>query len=187
MTVRILGTGSRHYDNPGPVLVAHMTRELNAVALRFGPGTVLVHGRARGADRLMAQVWQSFGLPTEEHPADWEAPCREECDHGGRRKSIIPGELICPMAGFYRNQRMVDLGAMECHAFPLGKSRGTRDCVFRAQRAGIPTFEHLIGPVDLAAPLVPQTTADTVTRTAATPQALAAIRAMHRPEEGLLW
>ena len=37
---------------------------------------------------------------------------------------------------------MVDLGADVCLAFPLGESRGTRDCMRRASEAGIPVIDY---------------------------------------------
>ena len=36
----------------------------------YGPA-VIVHGAARGADRLAGRVAQALGWPVEEHPADW--------------------------------------------------------------------------------------------------------------------
>lgn len=73
----------------------------------------IVHGGARGAE---------FGCRVEVHPADWPR-------HG-------------KAAGHRRNAEMVALGADVCLAFPLGESRGTRDCVRRARDAGIPVVEH---------------------------------------------
>lgn len=43
----------------------------------------------------------------------------------------------CPMAGLYRNQEMVDLGADVVLAFQRNGSRGTQDCMDRARRAGL--------------------------------------------------
>ena len=40
-------------------------------------------------------------------------------------------------AGPLRNQKMVDLGADICIAFPQGESRGTRNCMKLADKAGI--------------------------------------------------
>ena len=37
---------------------------------------------------------------------------------------------------------MVNAGADLCLAFPLGESRGTRDCVRRADAAGIPVLNY---------------------------------------------
>ena len=37
----------------------------------YGPA-VIVHGAARGADRLAGRVARALGWPVEEHPADWK-------------------------------------------------------------------------------------------------------------------
>lgn len=79
---------------------------------------VLVHGDAPGVDKEAAAIWESHGLPTEPHPADWS--------RGGR-------------AGPERNARMVALGADRCIAFPIHGSKGTIDCMLKAAAAGIPT------------------------------------------------
>lgn len=81
----------------------------------------LVHGGARGADTLAAAIWSQSGLPVEAHPADWNS-------FGGD-------------AGTLRNERMVQLGADLCLAFPLGQSTGTRGCMDLAEKAGIPVRE----------------------------------------------
>lgn len=127
---RILVTGSRAWTARLPVSFA-----LAAAAIHYGgshSGTVtLVHGGARGLDLLAADIvtrWNqrwgggATGWVIEEHPADW-ATCGK-------------------FAGGIRNQRMVDLGADVCLAFPLPGSRGTWDCVRRAEAAGIPVQIH---------------------------------------------
>jgi hypothetical protein len=48
------------------------------------------------------------------------------------------GELAGPM----RNQAMVDTGVDICLAFPLLGSRGTWDCVRRAQASGVPVIVY---------------------------------------------
>lgn len=83
---------------------------------------ILVHGAARGADSLAAEIWEQVGLATEAHPADWEGLGRK--------------------AGHVRNHHMVSLGADLCLAFPLGESRGTRGCMAAAHKAGIPVRNH---------------------------------------------
>lgn len=110
---RILITGSRNWPDAGtvyPVLAASATHA----------NVVVVHGGAPGADSI-AGWWVDDhpDLATQEvHPADWKK-------HGRA-------------AGPIRNQEMVDSGADVCLAFPLGASRGTRDCMRRAAAAGIP-------------------------------------------------
>lgn len=109
---RILITGSRTWTD---------TARIRAVLMwcrRTYPDAVLVHGDCRGADRIAAGIWTSWGLPTEAHPADWHT-------HGRA-------------AGPMRNHRMVAAGADLCLAFLRDSSRGATHCA--AERAGIPTF-----------------------------------------------
>jgi hypothetical protein len=87
--------------------------------------SVIVHGAARGADKIAAQEAQKLGLLVEEHPADW--------DHYGKR------------AGFLRNERMAKIGADLCIAFWDGRSRGTSMMVDLAERHGIPLELHCEG------------------------------------------
>lgn len=128
MAVRVLVTGSR-------VLAArHLVwSALRAQYRRHGP-LLVVHGqcpprRARnggyiGAD-YFADLWArehaGDGCRYERHPADWRA---------GKQ------------AGHWRNQYMVDLGAVVCLAFfePGADNAGTSDCVRRAIAAEIPVL-----------------------------------------------
>lgn len=137
---RILVTGSRQWTQSDDAALMARRRQrvrdaLEAAFMLLCPSPesfVLVHGAARGLDQLAAEVaQQDFSLPLEAHPAQWRTPT------GGTDKT----------AGFTRNQQMVDLGAALCLGFPLhpqqatGKdtSRGTWDCLRRAQEAGLPT------------------------------------------------
>jgi hypothetical protein len=119
MTRRILVTGSRTWND---------TRRIRAVLAYHRaafPNAVLVHGNARGADRIAAQIWETWGLPTEPHPvtdADWAA------SHA---------------AGHHRNARMIHAGADVCLAFIRDQSPGASSCAARATSAGIPTYRHL--------------------------------------------
>ncbi len=79
---------------------------------------VIVHGNARGADRLAAELATQAGFDVEPHPAAWEGL--------GKR------------AGYVRNEQMAALGADLCIAFWDGQSRGTRDMIDRAEAHGIP-------------------------------------------------
>jgi YspA, cpYpsA-related SLOG family len=121
--MRILISGSRYWTD------AHTISEAigRAIAGFDGPVTI-VHGGARGADQLAAAVATTFGphVTCERWAADWDR-------HG-------------KAAGVIRNQEMVDAGADVLLAFPLhlsaGPSIGTRDCIRRAAKAGIPTVIH---------------------------------------------
>ncbi len=116
--MRILVTGSRFWTQ----------KDVIRQALAAAPaGSTVVHGAARGADRLADAVAKELGFTPEPYPADWT----------GLKKR----------AGSVRNQKMVDLGADVCLAFPGPESKGTWDCVKKARAAGIHTFVHPI-PVD---------------------------------------
>lgn len=136
--MRILITGSRNWTDAQAIRDAIAT----AIAGFAGPVTI-IHGGARGADQLAAALAPTFGphVTCELWPADWEGPCRDEC-RPGHRRSRHDRSSYCPAAGNFRNQDMVDAGTTVCLGFPLGTSRGTRDCLRRAGKAGIPTVIH---------------------------------------------
>lgn len=136
---RILITGSRRWS-AADVMADALA---NAIARFDGPVTI-VHGAAAGADRLVDALAPTLGarVSVERWPADWTGPCRPGCRPGHRqiRTSGSPyggGASYCPAAGTYRNAEMVAAGADLCLAFPIGESRGTRDCMRRAEAAGI--------------------------------------------------
>lgn len=116
-SLRILVTGGRDYSDTATVVYW-----LGAAAAQYGDGkdgVTLVHGGARGADRLAAEIARHSGWRTEAHRAEWEK-------YG-------------PAAGPYRNEDMVANGADVCVAFPGG--RGTEHCTRLAREAGIPVIE----------------------------------------------
>lgn len=143
---RILITGSRVWTN------ADMMRRAlsDAIGAVSGP-VVVVHGAARGADSLAHEIAPGFGphVTCESWPADWDGPCRPACKPGHRRHRQ-DGAEYCPAAGAYRNQQMIDAGADVVLAFPLNESPGTRDCIRRAERAGIRVIDV---PATVCAPL----------------------------------
>ena len=93
---------------------------------------VLIHGAARGADQVAADVARSLNTTMREadfaihaFPADWKKYGR--------------------YAGFVRNQQMLDEGKPDLVlAFWDGKSRGTADMINRTRRAGVPV--RIISP-----------------------------------------
>lgn len=108
-----------------------------------GEDLVVVHGGCRSGADSFADGWARWqhrhrshvALP-EVHPAQWEEPCRDECRPGHRRMDPR-GWDICPVAGFYRNDVMVRLGADVCLAFIADSSRGATHCADLAARSGI--------------------------------------------------
>lgn len=109
----VLVTGSRDWSFP----------EIIHGVLEDLPITHLIHGDARGADRI-ADTWaKARGILVSAHPADWD------------RDGLA--------AGPRRNQRMLD-----AHpdidlvlAFPLDWSIGTRDMIRRARLRRVPVLE----------------------------------------------
>lgn len=84
---------------------------------RLPRGTTVLHGGARGADRLAGTVARSLGLAVVELRADWSR---------GR------------WAGLERNLAMLDRGPDLVLAFWDGASGGTAHCIAHAERRGIP-------------------------------------------------
>lgn len=130
MTVRVLVTGSREWDD-----VEHVTLRLKAVREEpFFADAILVHGAAKGADSIADRAWKAMGGKVEPVPAKWGA-CVSDCPAGHRKTR--KGRSWCPTAGIRRNAEMVRRGADLCLAFVRDDSRGTRDCMARARKAGI--------------------------------------------------
>ena len=135
-TYTVLVTGSRNWVDEAAVF--SVLNEHCRLAASQGKVFRLLYGDCpTGADAMAkrwAQVNANTGVQVWEHAADWARACDANCHHpprGGR----------CPAAGPLRNQRMVDVGADVCVAFLLPDSRGTRDCMRRARKAGIPVQE----------------------------------------------
>ncbi|MGY1946661.1 SLOG family protein [Nocardia asiatica] len=137
---RLLVTGSRNWTDRDRIRDG-----LRQAWRQLQPGPiVLIHGAARGADLLAADIWTGGGLPDEPHPAKWDQPCGPSCTHRKERD----GRAYYTCAGGLRNQLMVDLGADLCIAFPMGDGwSGTRDCMARAVKAGIEVREFAAGYV----------------------------------------
>jgi hypothetical protein len=115
---RVLVTGSRDWRDRRVVEAALLNCRVEAFLAGAG-GIVVVHGGCpTGADSIAGAVARGHGWPVEVWPADWARLSRA--------------------AGPRRNAEMVAAGAAVCLAFPLGRSAGTRDCMRRAERAGIP-------------------------------------------------
>lgn len=136
MSFRILITGSRNWSNTNAIVSAFAV-VIPGSLRRPNVEVVVVHGDAPGADTLAGRIAEQWGFDVESHPAQWDRNCDQSCYHPTRMKD---GKPYCPVAGHLRNQHMVDLGADVCLAFPTRDSRGTWDCVRRAEKAGIPVY-----------------------------------------------
>jgi hypothetical protein len=150
--VRIIVTGSRTWQDRrtfGWALDVTL-----ALAMGRGEGLIVVHGAAPDGADALAHVWalrrQAGGAPVEEQPcpAEWDL-CTPDCRHREKRRK---GKVYCPVAGFRRNQLMVDGGADYCLAFVercpcpdtsrngesgMHGTHGTVDCIDRAKAASI--------------------------------------------------
>ena len=106
--MKVLVCGSRSWANI----------EAIADVLRTLPrGSEVIHGGARGADRLAATCAQALGLTVTEYPADWS---------NGKR------------AGLARNLVMLDQRPDVVLAFWDGRSTGTLHTITEAVRRSIP-------------------------------------------------
>jgi hypothetical protein len=103
-----------------------------------GAGSVMHHGNEPRGDQRLARIWESWGLPTLSHPADWSS-CGPDCPPGQscrRKRGQSAG--WCVRAGHRRNGEMVALGHDSYVAFIRGCSKGATGCADLADRAGIP-------------------------------------------------
>lgn len=107
----VLVCGGRDYANRGYLFSvldrAHVANEIGCV----------IHGDAKGADRLAGEWAEMRGIEVEKYPALWDV-------HGRR-------------AGPIRNQLMLDDAKPDLVIAFLGGA-GTSDMVCRAKAAGIP-------------------------------------------------
>lgn len=84
--------------------------------------SVIVHGNARGADRIAHQEAQKLGLYVEDHPY----------------QDFITETCSPKRAPLERNTHIASLGADLCISFWDGKSTGTADMTSKAEVRGIP-------------------------------------------------
>jgi hypothetical protein len=152
--VRIIVAGSRGWTDRATFGWA-LDQALH-LAIRCGERLTVVHGAAEDGADALAHEWvqrrQAAGAPVEEdpYPAHWDQ-CTPECRHPVKRRKRT-GDVYCPLAGFRRNQEMIDDGAAYCLAFvercpcpdtrrngPSGMhgTHGTVDCMDRAKAADV--------------------------------------------------
>jgi hypothetical protein len=112
--LRLAVVGSRHYLD-----YQEFSRALDLLLSTWHGTVELVSGGARGADSLAERYGREHGLPVKVFPADW--------DQHGRA------------AGMIRNREIVQY-CTAAVAFWDGESRGTRNSIELAKRAGKPTF-----------------------------------------------
>ena len=124
---RILVTGWRDWPERDRYIIWNALNEFQA-SCEIPAQFVVVHGQCPygGAD-LYAEEWAfSKGHVAEPHPA-----------------RVVNNRILGPE----RNAKMVKLGADVCLAFPGPGSRGTVDCMKKAERAGIEVRSYSWAPV----------------------------------------
>lgn len=116
---RILITGDRNWDDM-PKMVAVLSRHIHA------DRDIIIHGDARGADRMGAEVAKRLGVTKDRihaYPADWNQYHRA--------------------AGPIRNQQMLTEGkptlVLAFHN-NIMESKGTRDMIKRSLFAKLPVY-----------------------------------------------
>ena len=127
---RVLVTGSREWKDREAIYKA-LTKAVKDNS--HGWRVILVHGDARGADRMADSVAREMGWSIEKHPARWEEHT-DNCPH------YHEGERVCMDSGKRRNKEMVELGADVCVAFVKDNSTGTAHCMTLAAKKNIPVI-----------------------------------------------
>lgn len=108
--MRVLVCGSRSFGEKD----TH-ARQMDQVLRDLPPDATIVHGDARGADRMAGTWARENGRHEERHPANWEK-------HG-------------KAAGPIRNSEMLRADLDRVIAFWDGKSKGTKDMIDKAKRS----------------------------------------------------
>lgn len=111
--MKVLVCGSRDFTDPFRASLA-----IDARISELPPKTTVIHGAARGTDRIAAEAAERHGHTIQAFPADWKK-------HGKR-------------AGIVRNLQMLDEAPDLVIAFWDGKSPGTKHTTDEARRRGIP-------------------------------------------------
>lgn len=119
LRLRVLVTGSRTWDDAS--LITDKLAEL--VTDRQPANTItVVHGDARGADRIAAEAAVSLGMNISAYPANWSQ--------------------FGKAAGHIRNVAMLATNPDLCLAFIKDNSPGASHCAGLAEARGVPTRRY---------------------------------------------
>lgn len=154
MTAYLMVTGSRDWDDELVIRTALGEAYTRLFDVEDALGPTLLVGGAVGADQMAEGIWKMSRLPYKRIPADWTMACGAQCEPG-HRKPHRSGKTYCPMAGFYRNRKMIEHQPALVLAFirPCRKekctkrkskhdSHGTAQAVELAQDANIPVWQY---------------------------------------------
>jgi hypothetical protein len=109
---RILVCGPRAWDKPFVVFLV-----VAGIKINYGDDITIIHGAARGVDRMAGEAAEKLGLDVEPYPANWK---------------------FGPAAGPVRNREMLEKDIDLVIA--IGYGSGTADCMRQAHSMGILTF-----------------------------------------------
>lgn len=107
--ILVMGFGSRHLDETDEANRRMISDALVAVEAQYSEGTTfeLIQGGATGADTILAEEAVKLGWTVTSYDADWDGPCRPECQHG-ERGVHKDGTTYCQGAGWFRNHAMLN-------------------------------------------------------------------------------
>ena len=112
--MRVLVCGDRNWKDEHPIHVFLQSLPV---------GSIIIHGAARGADKLTGEIADTLGLEVESYPANWNK--------------------FGKAAGVIRNKQMLDEGKPDMVVYfhrNLKESKGTRNMVQQSVEAGLPVF-----------------------------------------------
>jgi hypothetical protein len=114
--MRVLVTGSRKHTDASMTMA--LIEELHRLDAPTGKALTIIHGDAKGADKVATVVAARWGANCYVFPAEWGVYGK----HAGRM----------------RNAEMLSLRPDVVLAFPLAGSVGTWDCVTQAHKHDVP-------------------------------------------------
>ncbi len=127
--MKVLVTGSRDWTDRKAI-----ERELR----KLPAGTIIVHGACpTGADAIADEIARKLGFEVRPYPADWD-----EAERQGNRNSAGPIRNSKMLRDEHPDKDGVPFDLCLGFTLNLDRSRGTRDCVRKARKAGIKTDVH---------------------------------------------
>lgn len=123
--MKVLVTGSRSWRDEAPI---------RARLEQLPPCSFVIHGGARGVDRMAAVIAQQLGHAVRAFPADWRVKADTPA---GAIRTDGSGRRYDSRAGLRRNLLMLDQEPDVVLAWWDGRSTGTKHCIEAAIERGI--------------------------------------------------
>jgi hypothetical protein len=123
--LKVLVTGARDWTNE-----AAIEREFK----KLPQGTIIVHGACEtGADAIADKLAMKHGFHIRRYPADWNG----EKERTGTPFAAGPKRNSAMIKAEHSDKEGVPIDKGLAFTLDLSRSRGTRDCVTKARKAGI--------------------------------------------------